>query len=161
MGKQLVIDLLKCRECPTCTAGCAYTGHPDNCGIYDLLESAVFALTCRRCVSAPCVDICPEEALSRNPDGMVIRSETLCVACRSCIAICPFGTLLNDFFEKRKSICDYCNFDDSTASLHCVDTCPQQALSFLEAKEAPEQNIFRLNERVLVREHPWKQLVER
>lgn len=161
MGKQLVIDLLKCRECPTCSAACAYTGHPGNRGIYDLLESAVFALTCRRCVAAPCVEICPENALSHDPGGMVVRSETLCVACRSCIAICPFGTLLNDFFEKRKSICDYCRFDEHTESLLCVDTCPEQALRFEEIDEHAEEHLFRLNERVLVREHPWTQLAVR
>ena len=91
---------------------------------------------------------------------MVHRATNLCVGCHSCIAACPFGTLLNEFFEYRKSICDYCGLNDSTESLLCVDTCPHDALSLVEAEESEEDHMYALGDKVLVKEYPWKVFAE-
>lgn len=160
MNKKILIDLNICRQCNTCQCSCAYDLHPDNNGVRSLLEAAVFSLTCRHCQSAPCIQVCPETALFKNDDQIVQRAVNLCVACHSCVAACPFGTMLNEFFEYRKSICDYCTFDDSTKSLVCVETCPYGALKLAEMEADEEQHIYQLNDRVLVKEYPWTVFAE-
>ncbi len=160
MGKKILIDLIKCRECEACTAECAYTFHPENNGIIALKELAAFAVTCRKCVDAPCIEVCPAEALEKNEDNMVIRAVNLCVACKSCVAICPFGTLMNDFFESKKSICDYCDLNGDVKELLCVKTCPVEALSLTDREEDPEEHIYQINDKVLVRDYKWENLVE-
>jgi hypothetical protein len=39
-----------------------------------------------------------------------------------------------------------------------VETCKEQALEITEADENPEENIYRLNDRVLVKEYIWEKL---
>lgn len=160
MNKKILIDLIKCRECETCTADCLYTFHPENKGIMSLKEMAVFAVTCRQCADAPCVEVCPADALEKRDDKMVERSVNLCVACKSCVSICPFGTIFNDLFEPKKSICDYCSLNGEVNELLCVKTCPEGALMLTDMDENPEENIYQINDKVLVRDYKWEKLVE-
>lgn len=160
MRKRILIDLMKCRECASCTVECIYPFHPDNNGMNGLLEMAAFQFTCRRCEDAPCVDVCPVEALERNRHGVMERAENLCVACKSCVAACPFGTIMNHLFEVRKSVCNHCHFDESTESLRCIDTCLKGALSFTDQQADEEKYIFELDDRVLVKEFAWEKIKE-
>ena len=121
-------------------------------------EMAAFAYTCRHCEDAPCISACPAGALEKGSDGIVHRFSFVCVSCRSCVSICPFGTLMNDFFEYRKSICNYCRLDENTKSLACIDSCCEKALSLVDMEENSKENIYALNERVLVRELTWEKL---
>jgi len=158
MAKKLIIDLTKCRECEECTVECLYDNHPVNNGMKSLLELASFKFTCRRCEDAPCIEVCPADALERNNEGVVERAINLCIACKSCVAICPFGTLLNHFFEKLHPVCDLCQFDDDTDTLKCIDTCPKDAVKFTNEEPDEEKNIFELNEKVLVKEYAWEKI---
>jgi Fe-S-cluster-containing hydrogenase component 2 len=160
MSKRILIDLIKCRECEKCIVECDYPHHPNNNGMIDLHEMAVFHFTCRRCEDAPCIEVCPAEALERDSLGVVERATNLCVSCKSCMAACPFGTLMNQFFEVRKSICDYCQFDENTLSLRCIRTCPFGALSFTDEAPNEASYIFELNNRVLVKEFAWEKINE-
>ena len=158
MAKRILIDLMKCRNCKECKVQCVYLYHPVNNGINALRELAAFQLTCRRCEDSPCVNVCPVDALEKNDKGALVRATNLCVGCKSCVAICPFGTLMTDFFDYRNAVCDYCKLDDSTTSLKCIETCPEQAISLTDAVEDEKENIFILNDYVLVKEYRWEDL---
>jgi Fe-S-cluster-containing dehydrogenase component len=77
MAKKLYIDMTKCRECEECVVECVYDHHPVNRGLKSLLETASFQYTCRRCEDAPCIEVCPAEALERNSEGVVERALNL------------------------------------------------------------------------------------
>lgn len=158
MPKRLLIDLTKCRNCKECKVQCSYLYHPVNNGINSLREWAAFQFTCRRCEDSPCVSVCPADALEKDDKGILTRATNLCVACKSCVTICPFGTLMNDFFEAKKAVCDYCHFDDNTKTLKCIETCPENAISLTEMKEDENEHIYALNEFVLVKEYRWEEL---
>ena len=160
MGKKILIDLNKCRECDTCQTDCAYNFHPGNKGVRSLLERAVFAYTCRKCQSAPCITTCPEQALYKNDQGIVQRAVNLCVACHTCVTACPFGTLMNEFFEPRKSICDYCELDVGSEELVCIETCPKDALQIVDGGPDPQNHIYQLDEQVLIKDHPWEAMAQ-
>jgi Fe-S-cluster-containing dehydrogenase component len=123
-----------------------------------LLEEAAFNFTCRRCEDAPCISVCPVDALEKDTNGVVRRAVNLCVACKSCVMACPFGTMMNNFFEVRKSVCDYCGMNGHPVKLLCIETCPEKAITLLETGPDPEQNLHQLNNKVLVREIIWEKL---
>ncbi|MBM3421353.1 MAG: ferredoxin [Bacteroidetes bacterium] len=158
MSPRIIIDMNKCRNCNSCTVACSYQHHPGNNGMLQLLEQAAFRFTCRKCEEAPCISVCPVDALWKDSEGVVKRAVNLCVACKSCVVACPFGTMMNNFFEVRKSVCDYCGMNGKPVKLLCVDTCPEQALSVAEADEDPAADLHRLNDKVLVREIIWEKL---
>ena len=58
--------------------------HPDNDGVLSLREFATYAVICRQCELANCVEACPKEALEQQPDGTLKRYNLRCIACRSC-----------------------------------------------------------------------------
>lgn len=158
MSKKILVDMMKCRECKDCSTDCVYIHHPGNNGMKAIREMAAFAYTCRHCEDAPCISACPARALEKDSDGIVHRFTLLCVACRSCVSICPFGTLMNDFFAFRNSVCNYCNLDDSTKSLACIDSCCEKAISLTDMGESRKENIYALNDKVMVRELTWDKL---
>ena len=158
MSYKILIDLTKCRQCNDCSVDCSYDYHPMNNGMKSIMEQAAFRFTCRQCEDAPCISVCPVEALEKDRSGILTRSSNLCVACKSCVTICPFGTMMNSFFEVKKSICNYCHLNGGAKLLLCVETCKEQALILTERTENPDENIHRLNDKVLVKEHIWESL---
>ncbi|MFP4489290.1 MAG: 4Fe-4S dicluster domain-containing protein [Bacteroidales bacterium] len=158
MSKKIVIDMIKCRSCSSCQVQCSYQHHPGNNGMMPLLEKAAFSFTCRRCEDAPCIEVCPVDALERDDKGIISRSSNLCIACKSCVMACPFGTMMNNFFEVRKSVCDYCGMNGSNVKLLCIESCPNEALAVEDSDEDPGQHLHKLNEKVLVRDILWDNL---
>ena len=156
MSYKILIDLTKCRQCNDCSVDCSYDYHPANNGMRHLLERAAFTFTCRQCEDAPCISVCPVEALEKDKNGILTRAINLCVTCKSCVTICPFGTMMNGFFEVRKSICNYCHLNGDVKKLLCVETCKEQALTLTDIDENPDENIHKLNDKVLVKEYIWE-----
>ncbi len=48
-------------------------------------------MQCYHCENAPCVSVCPTDALQKEADGFVTVTEDLCVGCQYCLSGCPFG----------------------------------------------------------------------
>ncbi|MHC4708609.1 MAG: 4Fe-4S dicluster domain-containing protein, partial [Planctomycetota bacterium] len=67
MSAKLVIDLAKSKLQEESNVQCSYKHHPENKGIDALLEMIRFALICRRCEAAPCIEACPQGALEKVP----------------------------------------------------------------------------------------------
>ncbi len=159
MKKKLLIDLAKFRDPVNgkySFGKCAYDFHPNNLGVKALVEKAMMLFTCRKCEDAPCIAICPEDALEKNDDGFIERATNLCVGCQSCVAICPFGTIMNEVFTYKTSICDLCDFDDNTETLKCIETLPEGAIQFVEMEANETEHIYALNDKVLVKELKWE-----
>jgi len=90
-----------------------------------------FAIQCRHCVDAPCVDACISGAMTKNENtGVVNCDEDKCVGCWSCIMVCPYGVIRRDISAKRvASKCDMC-IDEKIPV--CVKNCPNEALKFYD-----------------------------
>jgi Fe-S-cluster-containing dehydrogenase component len=155
MSKKLIIDLEKCKQCPSCQAACSYKYHPDNNGIDALLEKARFALICRKCELAPCIEACPQDALEKVPTGsgedkILKRANMLCTGCGTCAAACPFGTVYTELIPYLDSVCDVCRGRLAPEEKPlCVTTCTLQALSYEDAQ--PGEDLVEVFEDVLVR----------
>jgi Fe-S-cluster-containing dehydrogenase component len=162
MSKKILIDLNKLRNTADGKYNygeCSYDFHPDNKGLKNIVELAMLKFTCRKCEEAPCIEVCPEEALEKDEYGVIQRASNLCVSCQSCVAVCPFGTLMNEVIAQKKAICDLCDFTEKATTLKCMETAPAGAVTFTDEEADAENNIHQLTERILVKEIIWDRLL--
>ena len=79
------------------------------------------------------MEVCPEHAISKNAEGIVLVDERKCVGCRSCEVACDFDVpqFPGDGEEKMVK-CDLCvgRYDREKEEPPCVATCPTKALHF-------------------------------
>jgi Fe-S-cluster-containing dehydrogenase component len=61
---------------------------------------------CKHCDEPPCVSACPEEAIAKRSDGIVVMDYALCSGCQACIEVCPYDAI---DFDDEKSIAQKCN----------------------------------------------------
>jgi Fe-S-cluster-containing hydrogenase component 2 len=122
-------------------------------GMKTIRELAVFRFTCRKCEDAPCISVCPADALEKDGEGIIDRHLNLCISCKSCVTICPFGTMMTDFFRHHRNRDLFFDLDDPRELELFVEACPPGTVTFTNSGEAPEKNIFSLNDRVLVRDY--------
>jgi len=121
-------------------------------GLKTIRELATFRFSCRKCEDAPCISICPADALERDSEGIIARHTNLCISCRSCVTICPFGTMMTDFFthhRNRELMYDLKNDDELQ---QFIKVCPEGTVTITDMDEAPDKNIYRLNEKVLIKD---------
>ncbi len=88
-----------------------------------------FALQCRHCDKAPCVENCITGALYRDEVMQaVLCDQDRCVGCWMCVLSCPFGVIQREFQERKViSKCDLCGGEDMPV---CVAHCPNEALTY-------------------------------
>jgi carbon-monoxide dehydrogenase iron sulfur subunit len=89
-----------------------------------------FALQCRHCDDAPCLEACITGAMHREPaSGAVLCDADRCVGCWMCVMVCPAGAVRRGAQDKVASKCDLCA--GQTAPV-CVQNCPNEAISYEE-----------------------------
>ncbi len=125
-------------------------------GLKTIRELATFRFTCRRCEDAPCIAVCPADALEKDEEGVIMRHTNLCVSCKSCVTICPFGTMMTDFFSHHRNkdlLYDLCDHEEARKF---VEACPPGTAMLTDRKENPEEHLYKLNEKVLIREYIYE-----
>jgi carbon-monoxide dehydrogenase iron sulfur subunit len=101
-----------------------------------------FALQCRHCEDAPCLEACMTGAVHRDPaTRAILCDEDRCVGCWMCIMVCPTGSIRQNTNHvgttgRIASKCDLCYGAGIPA---CVAHCPNEALTYEEtgAEAAP------------------------
>lgn len=124
-------------------------------GLKTIREQAVFRYTCRKCTDAPCVAVCPSKALEKDTDGMISRAINLCISCKSCVVICPFGTLMTDFFRFKPDKSRIVELSDENTWEQFLRESPEGSVEIVVQDERHDNHIHALNEIVLVREYVW------
>ncbi len=135
--EQLVLDTKRCIGCKSCAAACFY-GHVEFPALRyeETPGSAALPAICRQCEDAPCVAVCPNEAMYVDEAGIVRRSPVRCTGCQSCMLACPFGVIDTEITMNEVAKCDLCADRTPQGLLpRCVAVCPSGALKFLEIAE--------------------------
>jgi formate dehydrogenase iron-sulfur subunit len=158
MTQRVLIDMIKLRA--------AMSDNPDQLlpeafyynsvnlnGLKSLRELATFRFTCRRCEDAPCIAVCPADALEKDEEGIITRHTNLCVSCKSCVTICPFGTMMTDFFKHHRNKDLFYDLKDENDMKKFAAASPEGTVMITDQDESPEKNIYRLNEKVLIRDY--------
>jgi Fe-S-cluster-containing hydrogenase component 2 len=160
MDKKILIDLSKFRafdnkSCDVTPPEGFFSIPPNINGLKSIRELAVFRFTCRRCEDAPCIQVCPVEALEKDAEGVIKRHINLCVSCKSCVTICPFGTMMTDFFDHHRKKDLYFDLSNEHEVNEFIKACPEGAVTLVNMDENPKEHIYKLNDRVLVKEKSW------
>ncbi len=161
--KKLLIDLDICSTCEECGMLCSYIQHPANNGITTLREFAHFAMICRRCDDAPCVNSCPWEALEMQPTNMLKRYMMRCTSCKSCSSGCPFGVIYPATIPFVIARCDFCLGRLKEQDLPiCLESCTHGGIKYGEFEEKTYENIYKVSDNLLVKTtYKWERNVEK
>lgn len=97
-------------------------------------------IQCNHCNEPACLTSCFVNAYTKTPEGAVIYNSKVCVGCRNCMVACPFhipgytyDSVLNPVIKK----CIFC-YDTRLKEGRppaCVESCPQQVMTFGKRKE--------------------------
>ena len=151
MGKAIMINIKKCLACKSCEIACA-VAHSKSM----VLEEAIaerpapqrrvtvepageFAvpLQCRHCEDAPCITVCPSGAIYRQgAESPVLINPDLCIGCKFCLMVCPFGVIAVSRDGKVVTKCDLCIVrTEAGQEPACVEACPTRALKLVNETE--------------------------
>lgn len=133
----LAIDDERCTGCNTCMLVCSFVHEKvfnyerSRIRVWrDDDKGAFIPVTCEQCEDAPCIRICPTEALFKEETGLVLRDPLRCIGCNECMLACPIGAISR--FDGMWRKCDLC------ASLggipYCAANCTAEALRYLPAR---------------------------
>lgn len=135
-----IIDNRKCIGCHACTTACK-SEHDTPIGVnrtwVKQVEKGNFpdtrrlfsVMRCNHCTDAPCVEICPTEALFFRDDGIVDFDKERCIGCKSCMQACPYDALYIDPETHTAAKCNYCAHRiDLGLEPACVNVCPEHAI---------------------------------
>ena len=122
-------------------------------GLKTIRELAVFRFTCRKCEDAPCITVCPAAALEKDEDGVIQRYTNLCVSCKSCVTICPFGTMMTDFFNHIMNKDLMYDLNDEKELEKFIRACPEGTVKVTDGDEAPDHHIYMLNDKILIKDY--------
>jgi Fe-S-cluster-containing dehydrogenase component len=116
----LRIDEYRCWGCRTCEVACRQEmGSPAGVDLISVVEDGprmvdgepffIYRVrACRHCDLPDCVDACPEKAITKRPDGIVILDGSLCSGCRACLDACPFDAIAFDPERETAQKCNLC-----------------------------------------------------
>ena len=97
MNRFIIADASKCIGCRTCEVACVVS-HQENQDCASLTPETFLprihvikgvnistATVCRQCEDAPCANVCPVDAISRE-HGHIFVEQTRCIGCKSCMS---------------------------------------------------------------------------
>ena len=136
------IDLRKCIGCHACTIACK-AEHQIPVGVNRCWVKTVergtfpdtrrffFPVLCNQCEDAPCVRICPTNALFKRRDAIVDLNSDSCIGCRACMEACPYDQLFIDPNTHTAEKCNFCaNRVENKLLPACVSVCPTECRIF-------------------------------
>ncbi len=88
-----------------------------------------FSASCGHCEKPACLEVCPNQAYEKLPDGTVIHHPGRCIGCGKCVWSCPYGAIS---LSTEKGVAQKCNgcVSRRTAGLEpaCVAACVNGSL---------------------------------
>jgi Fe-S-cluster-containing hydrogenase component 2 len=129
----------KCNGCRRCEVVCSFVNH-DECNpslsrikIVKVEKNGInLPMVCQHCETPVCMDVCPVNALIREEKThAIILTSDLCIGCRACMIICPYGAISIDPETRSILKCNLCGGDPE-----CVKVCEPKALDFVDADKA-------------------------
>ncbi|MGZ0175645.1 MAG: 4Fe-4S dicluster domain-containing protein [Acidimicrobiales bacterium] len=135
-----VLDSDNCIGCHACTVACK-SEHDVPLGVnrtwVKYIETGTFpdvarkfsVMRCNQCDDAPCMTICPTNALFRADNGVVDFQDDNCIGCKSCMNACPYDALYINPETNTAHKCNMCNHRlEVGLEPSCQVVCPTEAI---------------------------------
>ena len=146
--KNIFVDLKYCFGCRACEVACKQE-HSLPVGIKWLnvvkvgprpvdgkLQMDFVPMRCRHCARPACLEACPEKAITKRTDGIVLIDPERCTGCLACVEACPFGAVQ---LNEQTGVAEKCTLCvhrvDAGLEPACVHTCPAKCLYFGDGKD--------------------------
>jgi tetrathionate reductase subunit B len=159
MSKVMIIDVDECVGCYCCQIACKdehvsndwspyAKPQPDTGQFWIKIKEMERGTTpkvkvtyvpsiCMHCDNAPCIPACPEAAITKRDDGIVLIDPSKCNGCKTlarpfCIDACPYDAI---YFNKELNIAQKCTMcthllDKGWKEPRCVSVCQRGASTF-------------------------------
>lgn len=135
-----LLDSDSCIGCHACTVACK-SEHDVALGVnrtwVKYIETGSFpnvsrhfsVMRCNHCDDAPCMSICPTDALYRAPNGVVDFNDDNCIGCKGCMNACPYDAIYINPETNTANKCNFCNHRiEQNLEPSCVVVCPTHAI---------------------------------
>ena len=159
MSKVLVINVSKCSGCYNCQLACKdehagndwspYAKPQPDIGqfwikVNEYPEGTIpkvkihyVPCLCNHCAKASCIDSCPENAIYRREDALLVIDPGKCNGCGDCLEACPYGSI---YFNEELKIAQKCTgcahlLDNGFSLPRCVEACPTDAMVYGEEED--------------------------
>lgn len=136
----LVVDHELCWGCRTCELACnqeydhkhkfIYVSEDGPKTVDGKLDFGFHANVCVHCEDPPCAEACPEEAITKREDGIVVLDSTECNGCELCLEQCDYNAIAFDPQTQTASKCNLCHHRvdqglipacaDNVCLAHCI-----------------------------------------
>ncbi len=110
------------------------------------------SMACNHCKDPVCMHSCPNKAIVKDGQGIVLINYDRCMGCKYCEWTCPYGALQFDNEQKVMTKCTLCaDYIEEGKPPACVSACPMRVLDFglledLELKYGAGNEYFPLPE---------------
>ncbi len=135
-----LLDSESCIGCHACTVACK-AEHDVPLGVnrtwVKYIETGTFpdvnrhfsVMRCNHCDDAPCISICPTNALFRADNGVVDFDDDNCIGCKGCMNACPYDAIYINPVTNTANKCNFCNHRiEQGLEPSCVVVCPTHAI---------------------------------
>ncbi len=146
-----LLDSDSCIGCHACTVACK-SEHDVPLGVnrtwVKYIESGSFpnvsrhfsVMRCNHCDDAPCISICPTNALFRADNGVVDFNDDNCIGCKGCMNACPYDALYINPATNTAQKCNFCNHRiEDGLEPSCVVVCPTHAIKVADLDDPLNQ----------------------
>jgi len=186
--KAFYFDSSRCSGCKTCQIACKDKHNLNNsikwrkvyevCG-GDWVQNAQtwisnlgaynVSLSCNHCQDPICMKSCPNKAIYKTEEGVVLIDESKCMGCQYCEWACPYDALTLDKETGVMTKCTMCyDYLEEGKEPACVAACPMRVLEIgdldeLERKYGKHANVYPLppvhhtRPSIVINEHPSAQ----
>ena len=96
---KFLCDVERCIDCNGCVVACK-EGNQVPVGVNRRRVITInegrpgeksVSVACMHCSDAPCIAVCPVDAIYQREDGIVLVNKKTCIGCGYCFMACPFG----------------------------------------------------------------------
>ena len=150
-----LLDSESCIGCHACTVACK-SEHDIPLGVnrtwVKYIETGSFpdaerhfsVMRCNHCDDAPCISICPTNALFRASNGVVDFDDENCIGCKGCMNACPYDAIYINPDTNTAHKCNFCNHRiEQGLEPSCVVVCPTHAIKVADLDD-PDDETTRL-----------------
>jgi Fe-S-cluster-containing dehydrogenase component len=143
----MIIDLSRCTGCQSCSIACKLQNHTVQnhfntrireyeTGHYPDARMVFTPVQCNQCDDPPCLPACPEKAISKLGNGIVVTDWNICNGQGHCIEACPYeARFLDERFGGKADKCDFCLSRLNKGLVPaCVEACASKARIWGDAK---------------------------
>ena len=105
------------------------------------ITSYNMSVACHHCEDPICMKTCPNKAIVKNGQGIVLIDPARCMGCRYCEWSCPYGALQFDRRKKIMTKCTLCHDYLEAGQLpSCVSACPMRVLDIGDLHALEQQH---------------------